>query len=96
MCPSVKLVTLFVLCCYSVALLTLIPSSAICFVFQNFDSLRGASDLLLVFKFLREFRTDRYMMIPYLRRQVKVQFGAKKIIFTMFGAAGGEYFNNGG
>ena len=34
------------------------------------------------------------MMIPYLRRQVKVQFGVKKVIFTMFGATGGEYFNN--
>ena len=62
----------------------------------NFDGLRGVSDLLLVFKFLREFRTDRYKMIPYLRRQVMVQFGGKKVIFTMFGTAGGEYFNNEG
>ena len=63
---------------------------------QNFDGLWGASDLPLLFKFLREFRTDRYMMIPYLRCQVKVQFGVKKVIFTMFGTAGGKYFNKEG
>ena len=46
--------------------------------YAGLTGLWGASDLLLVFKFLREFRTDQYMMIPYLWRQVKVQFGVKK------------------
>ena len=85
-------------------------SSATCFVFrfnQNDQKRDIFARILMVYEgrlicFLFSNSGENFgqididMMIPYLRRQVKVQFGVKIVIFTLFGTAGGEYFNNEG